>query len=131
MTRTHNTRRKSSPRARCPAIFYWNYPPLFFFVAVVLASAPYLAAFLGLVIATGAGLRRHHRRYCAPMGSRPGRLRLAVILLTAFGGQNGIPERGTFGRCSSRSPGTADHQRHSAWPDDLQAAIPESWFRSR
>jgi len=73
-----------------PGYFYWNYPPLFFFVAVVLASAPYLAAFLGWVIATGAA-------YAVTIGAIARRWEAVlaacaspVILLTAFGGQNGF-----------------------------------------
>jgi hypothetical protein len=73
-----------------PDYLYWNYPPLFFFVAVLLASIPYLVAFLAWVISTGAAyavtIGAIARRWEAILGASAS----SVILLTAFGGQNGF-----------------------------------------
>src|SRR5215469_11665318 len=73
-----------------PDSYYWNYPPVFFFVAVVLASIPYLSAFLAWVvagvtvyaIAVGAIVRRWEGALAACASP--------VLLLTGFGGQNGF-----------------------------------------
>ncbi len=73
-----------------PNYYYWNYPPLFFFVAALLASAPYLVAFLGWVISTGATyavtIGAIARRWEGILGACAS----PVVLLTAFGGQNGF-----------------------------------------
>lgn len=73
-----------------PGYFYWNYPPVFFFVAVLLTSIPYVPAFLAWVAATTAA-------YAAAIGVIVRRWEGAaaacsspILLLTAFGGQNGF-----------------------------------------
>lgn len=70
--------------------YYWNYPPVFFFVAVLLASIPYLAAFLlwvgatviAYAIAIGAIVRRWEGALAACASP--------ALLLTAVLGQNGF-----------------------------------------
>lgn len=73
-----------------PSYLYWNYPPVFLFVAVVLASMPYLPAFLGWAVATATG-------YAITIGVIVRRWEGAlaacaspVVLLSVFGGQNGF-----------------------------------------
>jgi hypothetical protein len=69
---------------------YWNYPPFFFFFAVLLSASSYVAAFLGWVVATvvafaitiGTIARRWEGALAACASP--------VILLGAFGGQNGF-----------------------------------------
>src|SRR5438552_4966221 len=73
-----------------PDYLYWNYPPVYFFVAAFLASIPYLAAFLGWVTATGAA---YAIAIAAVVHRWEGALVACaspVVLLTAFGGQNGF-----------------------------------------
>lgn len=73
-----------------PDYLFWNYPPVFFFAAALLASAPYLVAFLGWVACTStfyaiviATVARRWEGALAACAS-------PVFLLTAFGGQNGF-----------------------------------------
>ncbi|HEY2445487.1 MAG TPA: glycosyltransferase family 87 protein [Rhizomicrobium sp.] len=70
--------------------FFWNYPPLFFFVAAAIASVPYLAAFLAWVISTAAAfavaIGAIARRWEAVLGACAS----PAILITAFSGQNGF-----------------------------------------
>ncbi|HEX4079671.1 MAG TPA: glycosyltransferase family 87 protein [Rhizomicrobium sp.] len=73
-----------------PNYLYWNYPPLFFAVTALLAAMPYLASFLGWVISTCSAyavtIGAISRRWEGVLGACAS----PVILLTAFGGQNGF-----------------------------------------
>ncbi|MGH6877874.1 MAG: glycosyltransferase family 87 protein, partial [Rhizomicrobium sp.] len=80
-----------------PDYLYWNYPPSFFFVAVLLASLPYVPAFLGWVMSTctayALAIGAIARRREAVLGACAS----PVIMLTAFAGQNGFLSAALFG----------------------------------
>lgn len=76
---------------------YWNYPPFFFFVAILLASAPYLVAFLGWVLSSAAAYAATVSAIVRQWEGALAACASPVVLLTSFAGQNGFLSAALFG----------------------------------